>query len=219
MLINPSIRCPECSYVELIPAFVTYSGGGKDVSSLTCRRCNFAWEPFETPTFAAPDYAAAYAGAPELVDEELALVLLTEGVKERATQALTGKGQPVDSSEHRVVFLRKAAWLDRAAREREVDWYLGKYSDDDVNEASGKAVRAAFEFLKFDLDHGGVYTEGPIGASSPEWDIAGGTRAYVRQEYRELLDQEQRDEGEDRAQIFPRRGADGELYDGDGKAL
>ncbi|MGA4844683.1 hypothetical protein [Streptomyces sp. G45] len=191
MLDNPSLRCPECSSYELRASFLEYSDGRRDVSGFTCSRCSFDWEVWETPAFAAPDYATAYAGAPALDDEDLALVLLTAGVKERATQALTGNGQPVDSSEHRIVLLRKAAWLDRAAREQEVDWYLGRYSDADVNDASGKAVRAAFEFLKFDLDHGGVYTEGPIGVSSPEWDIAGGTRAYVRQEYRELLDQEQ----------------------------
>ncbi|MET9956312.1 hypothetical protein ABZ135_32860 [Streptomyces sp. NPDC006339] len=194
MLDNPSLRCPECSSFELRASFVEYADGRRDVSAFTCSRCSFDWEVWETPAFAAPNYASAYAGAPALVDEELALVLLTEGVKERATQALTGKGLPLDSSEHRIVFLRKAAWLDRAAREREVDWYLGRYSDAEVNDASGKAVKAAFEFLKFDLDHGGVYTEGPIGAGSPEWDIAGGSRAYVRQEYRELLDQEQRDD-------------------------
>ncbi|MGW2865925.1 hypothetical protein [Streptomyces sp. NPDC001205] len=191
MLDNPSLRCPECSSFKLRASFVNYSDGRRDVSAFTCLRCAFDWEAWDAPAFAAPDYATAYNGAPALVDEELALVLLTEGVKERATLALTGKGRPLDSNEHRIVFLRKAAWLDRAAREREVDWHLGRYSDDDVNDASGKAVRAAFEFLKFDLDHGGIYTEGPIGASSPEWDIAGGTRAYVRQEYRELLDQEQ----------------------------
>ncbi|MFH8736863.1 hypothetical protein [Streptomyces sp. NPDC017964] len=82
-----------------------------------------------------------------------------------------------------MVFLRKAAWLDRAAREREAGWYLGRYRDDDVNEASTKAVRASFEFLKFDLDHGSADTKGPIGASSPEWDIAGGTRVCTRQEF------------------------------------
>lgn len=219
MLSNPSIRCPECGSFELRASFVNYSGGGRDVSGFTCTRCSFEWEVWETPAFAAPNYAAAYVGAPSLVVEELALVLLAEGVKERARQALTGKGPAVDSSEHRVVLLRKAAWLDRAAREQEVGWYLGRCTDDDVNDASTKAAKAGFEFLKFDLDHGGVYSEGPIGPGSPEWDIAGGTRAYVRQEYRELLDQEQRDEDEDRAQIFPRYGSDGELYGTDGTPL
>ncbi|WP_043271966.1 hypothetical protein [Streptomyces sp. CT34] len=219
MLSNPSIRCAECGSFELRASFLTYDSGGRDVSGFTCTRCAFDWEVWETPQFAAPDYASAYSGAPGLVDEELALVLLAEGVKERATQALIGKGRAVDSSEHRVVLLRKAGWLDRAAREREVGWYLGQYTDDEVNNASTKAARASFEFLQFDLDHGGVYLEGPIEPSSPEWDNAGGTRAYVRQEYRELLGQEQRDEDEDRAQIFPRRGADGELYGPDGKAL
>ncbi|MEJ8654909.1 hypothetical protein WKI65_44435 [Streptomyces sp. MS1.AVA.3] len=219
MMTNPSIRCPECESSELRASLVNYSGGGRDVTGFTCTRCTCDWEVWETPQFAAPDYVTAYSGAPGLVDEELALVLLAEGVKERATQALTGKGRAVDSGEHRVVLLRKASWLDRSAREREVGWYVGRFTDDEVNDASTKAARASFEFLMFDLEHGGVYSEGPIGPSSQEWDIAGGPRAYVRQEYRELLDQEQRDEDEDRAQIFPRRGSDGELYDGDGKAL
>ncbi|MCX4649222.1 MULTISPECIES: hypothetical protein [unclassified Streptomyces] len=154
-----------------------------EATGFICSRCSFDWEVWETPAFDAPNYATAYNGALDPADEELALVLLTERVKFRALQAISGRGPAVESSEHRLVLLRKAAWLDRAAREREVGWYLGRYRDDDVNEASTKAVRAAFEFLKFDVDHGSVYTEGPIGAGSPEWDIAGGTRAYTRQEF------------------------------------
>lgn len=154
-----------------------------EATGFICSRCSFDWEVWETPAFDAPNYATAYNGALDPADEELATVLLTERVKFRALQAISGRGPAVESSEHRLVLLRKAAWLDRAAREREVGWYLGRYRDDDVNEASTKAVRAAFEFLKFDVDHGSVYTEGPIGAGSPEWDIAGGTRAYTRQEF------------------------------------
>ncbi|MFD3330157.1 hypothetical protein [Streptomyces sp. NPDC058701] len=233
MLTNPSIRCPDCSGFELTASFVTYEHGGRDVSSLTCNRCGCSWEAWETPQFAAPSYALAYAGAPGLVDEELALVLLAEGIKDRATAALTGQGPNVESGCHRLVLLRKAAYLDRAAREIELGWFCGTYPswlrgtypdwlldtrlDNVVDDASTKAARAGFELLKFDLDHGQVHVEGPVGPGSPEWDIAGGTRAYVRSEY--WAWQEVNRAAADRAQSEPRRGADGELYDGEGTAL
>jgi hypothetical protein len=217
MLTNPSIRCPECGCVDLEAHLVNYSHGGKDVSGFTCRACGFGWEAWETPQFSSPNYATAYVGAPDLVGEELALVLLAEDIKSRATAALSGQGPTVEPFEHREFFLRKAAFLDRAARDMELDVYRGLYVEADVDRASTMAASAAFEFLKFDLEHGGVGVAGPIGPGSPEWDIAGGTRAYVRQEMRAWLDQEQEDE--DRAQMLPHRGPDGELYDGDGKAL
>jgi hypothetical protein len=45
--------------------------------------------------------------------------------------------------------------------------------DNVVDDASTKAARTGFELLKFDLDHGQVHVEGPVGPGSPEWDIAG----------------------------------------------
>lgn len=216
MLTNPSIRCPECSGAALTAHFVTYEHGGRDISSLTCDRCECSWEAWDTPQFAGPSYSLAYDEAPGLVDEELALVLLTEAIKDRAAAALTG-GPKVESGCRRLVLLRKAAYLDRAAREIELGWFRGTYPDSAVDDASAKAARASFEFLRFDLDHGQVHVEGPVGPGSPQWDIAGGTRAYVRSEY--WAWQELNNQAADRAQFEPYRGADGELYDADGKAL
>ncbi|MFB8442713.1 hypothetical protein ACFC7A_27045 [Streptomyces niveus] len=216
MLTNPSIHCPECSGSDLTARFVTYEHGGRDVSSLACNRCGCGWEAWETPQFTAPSYSLAYADAPGLVDEELALVLLTEAIKDRATAALTG-GPKVESGCHRLVLLRKAAYLDRAARDIELGWFCGTYPDSIVDDATTKALRASVEFLKFDLDHGQVHVEGPLGPGSPQWDTAGGTRAYVRSEY--WAWQELNNEAADREQFEPYRGADGELYNADGKGL
>ncbi|MFI8951471.1 hypothetical protein ACIGO6_33825 [Streptomyces sp. NPDC053750] len=38
--------------------------------------------------------------------------------------------------------------------------------DNVVDDASTKAARAGFELLKFDLDHGQVHVEGPVGPGS-----------------------------------------------------
>ncbi|MFI0742409.1 hypothetical protein ACH4PU_30685 [Streptomyces sp. NPDC021100] len=217
MLTNPSIRCPLCSRTDLEVSLVRYSGGGKDVTSFTCHRCRYTWEPFETPHFGAPDYATAYAGAPVLMEEELALVLLAEGIKARAEAALTGNGPRIDSGDHRLVLLRKAAWLDRGAREVELGWFCGRYTDDEVNRASTTAERAAAEFMTFDREHGEVHVIGLHGPDAPQWDTNGGPRAYIRQEYKEWLDWER--EAADRREMLPHRGADGELYGPDGRAL
>ncbi|MEU5429286.1 hypothetical protein AB0H73_27360 [Streptomyces olivoreticuli] len=52
-----------------------------------------------------------------------------------------------------------------------------------------------------------MHVLGPVEPGSTEWDIAGETRAYVRQEYKEWRDWEQ--EAADRREALPYRGADG----------
>ncbi|MFE2693680.1 hypothetical protein [Streptomyces mirabilis] len=216
MLNNPPIRCPECQSFDLEAHLITHTGGGQDVSGFTCRACHFTWEPFEMPQFDGPNYATAYVGAPELVDEELALIILAEELRAQDTAALAGQRTKADPVEHRLFRLRQAAYLDRAARHIELGVYCGRFLEADGDHASTHAVRAASEFLSLDLKNGQDHVAGPIGPGSPEWDIAGGTRAYIRQEYKAWRDLVQEDT--DRAEIFPHRGPDGDLYDGDGRA-
>lgn len=61
--------------------------------------------------------------------------------------------------------------------------YRTLYAEAAVDLASTMAAHAAFDFLKFDLDHASVHVLGPIGPGSPEFDPAGGARAFVRQEF------------------------------------
>ncbi|MGW3563586.1 hypothetical protein ACWDSL_06740 [Streptomyces sp. NPDC000941] len=216
-LTDPSLRCPQCDGAELTPAIVHGPAGSKDVSAFTCDRCRFEWEVWETPNFTSPNYVDAYADAPPLMEEETELVALADDLNVRAMAALTGTGLSVPSIDHRLLLLRKAAWLDRAAREREVNWYLGDVPAALVDQGSAWAARAAHDLLTWDLEHHQDGVAGPTSADSAAWNVAGGARAYVRQEYRAMLDQER--EAEDRAQMEPRRGPDGELYGPDGKPL
>ncbi|MDX3232507.1 hypothetical protein [Streptomyces sp. ME19-01-6] len=216
-LTDPSLRCPQCDGAELTAASVHGPGGGDDVSAFTCDQCRVEWAVWETPNFTSPNYADAYAGAPGLAEEEFELVLLADDINLRATAALTGTGPSVPGIDHRLLLLRKAAWLDRAAREREVNWHLGDVPAALVDQGSAWAARAAHDFLTWDLEHDQDGVAGPAGPDSAAWNVAGGARAYVRQEYRAMLDQER--EAEDRAQMGPRRGPDGELYNTDGKPL
>lgn len=217
MPLNPSIRCPQCQNTGLDAHLISSHHGGQDVSGFTCRACHFTWKAFATPQFSSPDYTAAYADAPDLVDEELALIILAEQLKEQDTDALLGHGRPVDGYDQRIFKLRKAAWLDRAARRIELGYFLGSATDAEVDHASTQAAHSAFHLLSVDLRNGQDHVAGEIGPGSPEWDIAGGSRAYVRSEYAAWRQAEQDDA--DRSQVFPHRGPDGDLYDGDGRAL
>ncbi|GGX53041.1 hypothetical protein [Streptomyces noursei] len=144
-------------------------------------------------------------------------LLLAEDIKERATAALGGRGPAVDTSEHRDFLLRKAAFLDRTARDIELGWFLGQVDDESVNDASNKAGHAACEFLKFDRRHDAAYALGPTRVTSPAWDCHGGARAYVRQEYLALRQAEQAEA--DQEDYLPYRGNNGELFDAEGRPL
>ncbi|MEV6404060.1 hypothetical protein AB0M58_14085 [Streptomyces bobili] len=80
MLTSPSIRCARCGCTDLEAHLIHGPDGGKDVDAFNCRGCGFGWKAWETPLFSTPDYATAYSCAPDLVDEELAL-LLAEDVR------------------------------------------------------------------------------------------------------------------------------------------
>ncbi|MEU4898236.1 hypothetical protein AB0B12_38010 [Streptomyces sp. NPDC044780] len=214
---DPALCCPKCHGTELQADILRYRHGGADVSGFSCLQCAAAWEPWEAPQFPAPDYAAAYADAPPLAEEESELVLLADEINDRAMAALTGDGPSVPTVDHRLLLLRKAAWLDRAAHEREVAWYLGGVPAAQVNQGTAWAVQAAHALQNWDLQHDQNDVAGPTGPSSPAWNSAGGARAYVRQEYHALLDRAR--EADDRAQMEPRRGPDGELYDATGQPL
>ncbi|MFB6881239.1 hypothetical protein ACFCY8_10435 [Streptomyces noursei] len=218
MLLNPAIRC-TCDATDLVAVPLHRSDGSTGIAMLTCTSCGLTWEADTVPTCHGPNYTQAYATneQPDLVDEELELLLLAEDIKERATAALTGRGPTVDTSEHRDFLLRKAAFLDRTARVIELGWFLGQFDDESVNDASIEAVHAACEFLKLDRRHHAAYALGPTRVTSPDWDCHGGARAYVRQEYLALRQAEQAEA--DQEEYLPHRGSDGELFDTEGRPL
>ncbi|MFD3422658.1 hypothetical protein [Streptomyces decoyicus] len=172
-----------------------------------------------TPTCHGPNYTQTYATAevPELVDEELEVLILAEGVKERSTAALTGRGPVIEAYEHREFLLRRAAFLDRTAREVELGWFLGQFNDESVNDASATADLAARQVLELDSRHDAAYALGPTRVTSPDWDCRGGNRAYVRQEYLALRQAEQAEA--DQEDYLPHRDSSGELLDTEGRPL
>ncbi|WP_106437076.1 hypothetical protein [Streptomyces prunicolor] len=217
MLQTPAIRCPRCQGAHLVANLIRYPCGATDVGSLACTRCAATWDAFETPAHAGPNYREAYDAAPDLFDEEYALLVLTENVKERAHGTWTGARPAVERWEHREVLLRKSAWLDRAAHRIELDWYRRAFNDEEVDQANMHAVAAAVGLLAFDTSHLGQHTNGSIRADSTLWNGPGGARAYVRQEYLDWREAEE--EEADRGEFEARRGPDGDLYGPDGRAL
>ncbi|MFH0246156.1 hypothetical protein ACGRHY_27910 [Streptomyces sp. HK10] len=219
MLHNPSIRCAQCHGADLVGVLTHRSDGSTDVSTLTCTFCGLCWEASDTPACDGPSYEQAYpsSSVPDLTDEELALLLLAEDIKERSTAALAGRGPAVDSSEHRDFLLRKAAYLDRAAHKVELGWFCRRYTTESADDAGAKAAHAADELLRFDSRHQGAYTLGPISADSRSWGGVGEARAYVRQEY---LAWRLAEEAEtDQVEFRPHRGGTGELFDAGGRPL
>ena len=100
----------------------------------------------------------------------------------------------------REFLLRQAALFDRQTLA----------ADPDDGKAQTSVLRSADKLRAFDAANG--TSCGPIGPDDNHW--ATNPRGYVRQEY--LAWQEGQDA--DRAQIFPSRGPDGELYQ-DGRPL
>ncbi|MEU5108217.1 hypothetical protein AB0H07_39170 [Streptomyces sp. NPDC021354] len=87
----------------------------------------------------------------------------------------------------------------------------------DLNDGKAQtgALRPIHKLIAFDIEHS--TTAGPIDPEDNQWTAF--PRGYVRQEYRAWQDQQMEQEAEDRAHIFPHRGPDGDLYDGDGRAI
>lgn len=98
--------------------------------------------------------------------------------------------------------LRWAALADRQS--------LTAHPDD--GKAQTGALRPIQQLIAFDAEHGTA--SGPVHPGDAQW--AAFPRGYVRQEY--LAWAADREES-DLADSLPRRGHDGELYDGDGRAL
>ncbi|MFD5079567.1 hypothetical protein [Streptomyces sp. NPDC058371] len=182
MLSYPSILCPDCQSTDLDASLIENSSGGQDIDAFTCRACGMTWKAYESLRFpSAPDYRTAYTGAPELLDEELALMALPDGPAKPDASRLGRR------SEHRIHLLRTAAYLDRKAHELALSGFLGGSLDQDVDQAKEEAARAAFELLKRDLEYMDV--EGEVHApyvppAQPGWDYKEAVRAYVRQEYK-----------------------------------
>ncbi|MEU4496983.1 hypothetical protein AB0F96_26960 [Streptomyces sp. NPDC023998] len=98
--------------------------------------------------------------------------------------------------------LRRAALGDRQT--------LAAHPDD--GKAQTGALRPIQKLIDFDTEHGTA--SGPVGPEDAQWDAF--PRGYVRQEY---LAWAWEQEADDMADSLPHRGADGELYDGDGRPL
>lgn len=216
MLLNPSIRC-VCGGTDLTAVPLRRADGTAGIAALTCTYCGLTWDAVEVPGCPGPNYEQTYSGDPDLIDQELALLLLAEDLKARSTAALTGRGPTVDRDEHRDFLLGKAAFLDRVARQVELGYFTGEFDAETVTDASTKAVLAAGQLLRVDLRHAGSSTLGPVSANSPDWDGVGGTRAYVRQEYLALRQAEESET--DQAKYPPQQDHAGELFDAEGRPL
>ena len=121
--------------------------------------------------FDAPTANEAYDQAPELGPEAVTVLRLMAELEPEQRPDFNG---PVLVSERREVLLRAAALADR-------QWWATR-----TDQALHTAVRAAEAFREHDLAHGDEVA-GPYPPLSIEWDGEGGSRAYVRQEYRHWL--------------------------------
>ncbi|WP_327359695.1 hypothetical protein [Streptomyces sp. NBC_01304] len=182
---HPVTRCPRCDSGDLGVQLAETPARAQHVASFVCIGCGYTWRTSQTSQFPAPDYPQAYGAAPGLDEEEITLGLWAAGINHRTESAQAGHGRPVDSGGFRLFYLRQAAYLDRVARQTEVGLYCGLFDADDAEQARRAADAAAMELLTFDLAHGEVYVEGPLGPAAEAWQQEGGARAYVRQEYRE----------------------------------
>lgn len=120
--------------------------------------------PFAGP-FGAPLPDEAYAGALPIMDE-LADVLHVTAI----FLNLARSGAPVAAEDDRMLLIKRAALADR----------LALAAPADVT-AQRTAVYEARALMAFDVAHG--TNRGPVGPDAVETDAAGGSRAYVRQEY------------------------------------
>lgn len=133
------------------------------------RQATAGWarDVYEDPTegFDAPPPTEAYAAAPEIGDELLALL-----------QHQDQQAADPDAADNQVreQLLRQAAVRDRLA----ID---SRHQDGEDTALAHAAIHAAWALQDHDHLHGDW--AGPHSPTSIEWDPAGGGRAYVRQEY------------------------------------
>ncbi len=123
-------------------------------------------DPWPEYPFDAPPPEVAYGDAPEVGDELEALIRV---------QVEQAQGVAYGQPEHREHLLRWAAVRDRIALQAELD-------EQDREPAARSAAQAAEELQA----HDHIWEDGQAGQHgprSPEWDLAAGGRAYVRQEY------------------------------------
>ncbi|MQS18021.1 hypothetical protein F7Q99_39000 [Streptomyces kaniharaensis] len=118
--------------------------------------------------FDGPPPESAYAGAPGIGDELETLIRAQVEVERAAVETEYGQ------AEHREHLLRWAAVRDRIALQAELPGEL--------REGAERAAAHAADRLQAH-DHVWDGQAGPYGPRSPEWDLAEGGRAYVRQEY------------------------------------
>ncbi|MDJ0342810.1 hypothetical protein QMK19_23180 [Streptomyces sp. H10-C2] len=174
---HPSLYC-ACQSRVLVSERIEHPDGSREVASLTCTYCAASWEAYETPALPGPDYAVAYMSttAADLMDQELALLLLSDD---------NANVTAPDFGKRRGALLREAALLDIGARRVELGWFCWQAgcTGDDVDHATATADQAARSLRAFDLRLVQVYVAGPLAADSRAWDVAGGLRSYVRQEY------------------------------------
>ncbi|MFD5565573.1 MULTISPECIES: hypothetical protein [Kitasatospora] len=151
--------------------------GAAGVAGLRQRIIRPAADPVTTPVplvptewqppnpFDAPLPAQAYTGAPSTGDELENLLRLE----------LFQDGQPISLQQQREYLLRWAALRDRLA-------VRAFGTDDDLRLEILRAANGAAKQLQV-FDQVWETTTGPRGPRAAEWDLPGGSRAYVRQEY------------------------------------
>ncbi|MFF1700035.1 hypothetical protein ACFVXC_41445 [Streptomyces sp. NPDC058257] len=126
-------------------------------------------DPITGEGFDAPSPEVAYMGAPDLLQETVAITRISERLRVEASVA-GHKGEPYEVDEHqeRLLLLRRAALADRLS-----------IAHPEVEEFLTDAVQLAHQLAKFDREHD--THAGPHGPGAIEWDPS--HRPYVRQEY------------------------------------
>ncbi|WP_326655634.1 hypothetical protein [Streptomyces sp. NBC_01750] len=126
-------------------------------------------DPITGEGFNAPSPEVAYMGAPDMVEELLALTRIATRLQAEAADA-SAHGEPYEPDEHagRLYLLRRAALADRLS-----------LAHPEVEEFLTDAVQLSQNLARFDREHDTHV--GPHGPSSIEWDPS--ARPHVRQEY------------------------------------
>lgn len=212
----PPVPCPFCGH-RVIDATIT-----PEEPAVSCPNCCRSWGAHSTPNMSGPDYEAAYpeADTPELTDEFIALFF------QQQLLAAPGASQDRGADEAtREFLLRDAAARDRDAHCHELQWLREPFTLESLTNAQALADMAAGALRTHDLLTRGAFVGGVLGPCADEWSVAGGPRAYVRQEYQAwqdslLAEQEQEQEQEqERHEVLPHRDAVGEIVDVHGRPL
>ncbi|MEU5900255.1 hypothetical protein [Streptomyces venezuelae] len=204
---QPPVPCPFCGH-RVIDA--TLNQKEPAVACINCLRC---WGAHSTPNVSGPDYEAAYpeGDTPELVDEVIRLFFWQQELATPGAARDRGGDEAT-----REFLLRDAAARDRESHRLELLWLREPFALESLRNAQALADTAARDLQTHDLITQEAFVSGVLGPSAREWKIAGGPRAYVRQEYRAWRDAALEHE---QAQTSPDRADAGQIVDLYGRYL